>query len=173
MSMLAGPFAASAMVLAVGGAMKARRPEPTVGALRALNLPHSAVLVRVIGVLELVLGTSALAFDNRALAGLVGASYAVFAAFVLLALRRGTMLGSCGCFGRRDTPPTRTHVVLNIAFAGVAAAVALDPDPRVSLATATRDGLLTGVSFLVLTAATAGLVYLAFTSLAQLHAVRR
>ena len=52
---------------------------------------------------------------------LVAFAYAGFAVFVLVALRRGWALTSCGCFGRPDTPPTLTHVVLN-AGAAVSAA---------------------------------------------------
>jgi hypothetical protein len=55
----------------------------------------------------------------------VAASYLAFAAFVVAALRRGTMIGTCGCFGREETPPHATHVVLNLVLAGVAAAVAV------------------------------------------------
>ena len=34
--------------------------------------------------------------------------------------RRGTMIGSCGCFGREETPPHPSHVVLNLVLAAVA-----------------------------------------------------
>ncbi len=38
------------------------------------------------------------------------------------------MIGSCGCFGREDTPPHPSHVALNLVLAGVAAATAVvDP----------------------------------------------
>ena len=60
---------------------------------------------------------------------LVAASYLAFAAFVVAALRRGTMLGSCGCFGREDTPPHWSHVALNLALAGIAVALATQGDP--------------------------------------------
>ena len=49
---------------------------------------------------------------------LVAASYAAFTAFVLLARSRGGVLASCGCFGRADTPPTTTHVVVTAAPRG-------------------------------------------------------
>ena len=56
---------------------------------------------------------------------LVATSYLAFTAFVLAALRHGTMVGSCGCFGREDTPPHASHVVLNLALAGVAVGLAI------------------------------------------------
>ena len=37
------------------------------------------------------------------------------------------VLGSCGCFGRPDTPATGAHLVLTAALAATAAAVALSP----------------------------------------------
>ena len=39
---------------------------------------------------------------------------------VVLALRRGWALASCGCFGRPDTPPKVAHAVLNAAAAASA-----------------------------------------------------
>ena len=35
------------------------------------------------------------------------------------------MVGSCGCFGRKDTPPHPIHVVVNVALAATAAAAAV------------------------------------------------
>ena len=47
-------------------------------------------------------------------------AYAGFAVFILVALRRGWALSSCGCFGRPDTPPTPAHAVLNAGAAASA-----------------------------------------------------
>ncbi len=44
---------------------------------------------------------------------------------MVAALRKGTMIGSCGCFGREDTPPHWFHVVANLGLAGLAAGVAV------------------------------------------------
>ena len=57
----------------------------------------------------------------------VAAAYLLFSAFVALARHRGGVLGSCGCFGRPDTPATGAHLVLTAALAATAAAVALSP----------------------------------------------
>ena len=46
--------------------------------------------------------------------------YAGFTAFVVIALRRGGVLSSCGCFGRADTPPTRAHALVTGAASGTA-----------------------------------------------------
>ena len=68
--------------------------------------------MRVGSAAELALGVAAIAVGGAALWWAVAASYLAFGAFVLAALRKGTMIGSCGCFGREETPPHWTHVVL-------------------------------------------------------------
>lgn len=171
MHALAGPYAAAAVLLAVGGLSKASRPAPTVGALRALALPSRPVLVRVLGVFEVGVGVTALAFDSQVAAGMVAISYLAFAGFVVLALRRGTAVGSCGCFGRADTPPTLTHLVINVGAALVAAAVTARPSGT-SFAVTVGDQPLFGIPFAVLCLTCAGLAYLAFTRLAQLNGAR-
>ena len=171
MHALAGPYAAAAVLLAAGGLLKAARPGPTVGALRALRLPNGPWLVRVLGAVEVGAGATALAFDSRAAAALVAASYAAFAGFVIVALRRGTMIGSCGCFGRADTPPTPTHLVINLGAAAVSAGVAARP-AGTSFAAVVGDQPLLGIPFTMLCLTCAGLAYLAFTRLAQLQVLR-
>jgi hypothetical protein len=121
-----GPALAVAVLLALAGAQKLVDPVMTSGALRALGLPSSKPLVRVGSAAELALGVAAVAIGGAALWWLVAASYVAFSAFVVAALRRGTMIGSCGCFGREETPPHVSHVVLNIALAVIAAWAALD-----------------------------------------------
>jgi hypothetical protein len=119
---LTGPALVAAALLALAGAQKVLDPTMTVGALRALRLPSSPLLVRVGAGAELALGVAAIAVGGAALWLLVAASYIAFAAFVLAALRQGTMIGSCGCFGREETPPHWSHVALNLGLAAVAAA---------------------------------------------------
>src|SRR5262249_26684526 len=51
---------------------------------------------------------------------LVAVAYGLFAGFIIVALRRGWALTSCGCFGRPDNPPTIAHAVLNIGAAACA-----------------------------------------------------
>ena len=75
----------------------------------------------------MALGVAAVLAPGRVTAALVAAAYLVFTAFVALARHRGGVLGSCGCFGRPDTPATGAHLVLTAALAATAAAVALSP----------------------------------------------
>jgi Methylamine utilisation protein MauE len=125
MPALTGPALTAALLLAFAGAAKVVDPTMTVGALRALRLPSSPTLVRAGGGAELVLGLSAVTAGWAAVWWLVAASYLGFAAFVVAALRAGTMVGSCGCFGREETPPHPGHVVLDAALAAAAGAAAV------------------------------------------------
>ena len=54
-------------------------------------------------------------------AALVAVSYLAFAGFVVVALRSGAPISSCGCFGKVDTPPSLVHVVIDLVLAAVAA----------------------------------------------------
>jgi hypothetical protein len=84
---------------------------------------------------------------------LVALSYLAFAAFVVAALRRGTMVGSCGCFGREDTPPHVSHVVLNLVLAVVAlSATTFGRAPVDLLADRPADGAVLGAFTVVLVA---------------------
>jgi hypothetical protein len=125
MPAVTGPALTAALLLAFAGAAKAVDPAMTVGALRALGLPASRTWVRVGAAGELVVGLLAAAGGWAWIWWLVAASYLAFAAFVIAALRAGTMVGSCGCFGRDDTPPHPVHVVVDIALATTAATAAV------------------------------------------------
>ena len=124
MPLLTGPALVAAALLVVAGAAKVADPANTVGALRALHLRSSPALVRCGAAAEAVIGAAAILVGGAFLWALVAASYAAFAGFVVAALRAGTMIGSCGCFGHEDTPPHPLHVALDLALAGVAAAAA-------------------------------------------------
>ena len=120
-----GPALVAALLLAIAGAAKAVDPAMTAGALWALRLPSSRILVRAGAAAELLLGLLAMTAGWAVVWWLVAASYLAFAAFVVVALRAGTMVGSCGCFGREDTPPHPLHVVIDVALAATAAAAAV------------------------------------------------
>lgn len=124
MDPLTAPALVAAALLALAGAQKLLDPTMTVGALRGLRLPSSPLLVRAGSAAEVVLGVAAIVVGAPALWVLVAVSYLAFAAFVVAALRSGTMIGSCGCFGREETPPHASHVVLNVGLAAVAITVA-------------------------------------------------
>jgi len=174
-SVLAGPFAIAAALLAIGGAAKAARPRDTAQALTAVGVRVRGVpmrvFVRVGGAVELVIGVGALVTGHAAFAALVAASYLLFAAFVVVALRSGSPISSCGCFGKVDTPPSTVHVVIDVVFAVVAAAAAIVGD--VALPDVVADQPLLGVPFLFLVVIGLSLVYLAFTSLPKTMAAVR
>lgn len=122
--MLNGPALVAAVLLALAGAQKLVDPTMTVGALRALGLAASPWLVRAGAGTELLVGALALSIGGGALWVIVSLSYVLFAAVVVAASRRGSMIGTCGCFGRQETPPHPLHVVLNVGFAAAAAVAA-------------------------------------------------
>ncbi|KQU68248.1 MauE/DoxX family redox-associated membrane protein [Phycicoccus sp. Root101] len=132
---LAGPFLAVAGLLVVAGVPKVIDPLPLVRALRSAGFVvppgPGAALVRLFAVGEVVVGVWAVVAPGRASAALVAAAYLVFTLFVGRVLTRGGVLGSCGCFGKPDTPATRTHLVLTAAAALVAVALAADPPSAV------------------------------------------
>jgi hypothetical protein len=115
----------AAAVLAFAGAAKVLDPSMTAGALRAMGLPGAPGLVRAGAIAELVLGVLAVVVGGALLWGLVAASYAAFALFVAAALLTGRPMGTCGCFGRADIPPTWWHVAGNLVLGAAAAAGAL------------------------------------------------
>jgi len=176
MSVLAGPFAIAAVLLAAGGAAKAVRPRDTARALTAVGVRFprmlpGRVVVRIGGAIEAAIGVAALLVGGPVLCALVAASYLAFAGFVVVALRSGAPISSCGCFGKVDTPPSMVHVVLDVAFAGVAAAAAFTGG--VALPDVLGEQPLLGIPFLVLLVLGCSLVLLAFTSLPKTMAAVR
>src|SRR3954447_1313905 len=125
MDALAGPFAAAGTLLALGGMFKVAKPLPTAGALRAVGARPPVFAVRVLGAGEAAIGVAAVLSGSPALAALVGAAYLAFTAFVVLAMRGGTALQSCGCFGEVETPPSEVHVLVDVGFAFAALAAAV------------------------------------------------
>jgi hypothetical protein len=126
-SVAGGPFLAASGLLVLAGVPKLKDPMPLVRALRSARLPASRGLVRALAVVEVVVGVSAVVHPGRLTGTAVSASYLVFTAFVALTLRRGGVLGSCGCFGRPDTPPTVVHLAVTAAFAAAAGALVMAP----------------------------------------------
>jgi hypothetical protein len=165
----AGPFAIAAVLLGLGGVLKAVRPVDTANALHAAGLPVTSPIVRAGGVVETAVGGFGVVTGGRVAATLVAVSYGAFAVFVVAALRRGTPLASCGCFGKADTPPTVLHVVVNASAA--VAAVAVVAQPGVGLAAVLREQQLAGIPFLLLVACGVGFAYLALTSVPRVLAL--
>jgi hypothetical protein len=163
----AGPFAAATLLLAAAGAAKAHDPATTVGALRAAGRPVPPGVVRAGGAVELGIALWALVTGALLPALLVAASYLAFTGFVVVALRRRTPIGSCGCFGKVDTPPSVVHVVVNLGAAAAAVAVALGgPLP---IADVLADQPAFGIPFAALTLTATACAFLALTALPQLQ----
>lgn len=119
MPALTAPVLVAAVLLVIAGASKAVDPTMTVGALRALRLPSAPPVVRAGALAEAAIGVLAVVVGGALWWSLVAVSYLAFAAFVVAALRAGTMVGSCGCFGREETPPHPVHVALDLALAAL------------------------------------------------------
>jgi hypothetical protein len=171
MPALTGPALVAAALLALAGAQKLLDPTMTVGALRALRLPSAPWSVRLGSAVEVAIGVAAIAIGGAVLWALVAVSYLAFGAFVLAALRSGTMIGSCGCFGREETPPHWTHVVLDGALAVLAAATAVGSPGSPLKALADDPALGAGVASLA--AVAVFLLYAAFVDLPRTLAAGR
>ena len=171
MHVLAGPFAAFALLLGVAGGMKALQPLSTVRALRSAGLPATALLVRTLGAGEVIVAVAAWAVAGPVPAALVAVSYAAFAGFVLYARARGASISSCGCFGKADTPPTMSHVVVNLGAACIAIAAAVWParSPLGELSGSPDAGVPLALLILVV----AALAYLALAEWPRLVGVLR
>jgi Methylamine utilisation protein MauE len=152
---------AAALLLLAAGAAKVADPSRTAGALAAVAgairgrpTPVAPAAVRAGALAEAALGAATLVVGGRALSALVGLSYAGFAAFVAAARRTGAPVGTCGCFGRPDTPPRPLHVAVDAVFAGagVTGAVAgLDPLLSASPAAIVAAVVVAGVGYTALT----------------------
>lgn len=165
----AGPFLVAALLLTVAGALKAYDPATTAGALRRAGLRVPSGAVRVGGALEVVIGIAAVITGGPIAAGLVALSYLLFTAFVVVALTRHLPIGSCGCFGKIDTPPSAIHVVLNLGAVVTATAVALGPGGGIGDVLADQE--LLGLPFLLFVATATYLAFVALTTLPQLRSL--
>ncbi len=163
MEAIAGLVYLAAALLALGGVAKVARPAPTAGALRALHLPGPLGGVRLLGAAELVLGTAAIITGARALLVLVALAYLAFTLFVVAALRTGTNIQSCGCFGSVDTPPSLVHVGLDLGLAGVTLAAAIGGLPPIGTVWAGQPWA--GLPFALLLVVSVYLAYLLLTLL--------
>ena len=152
---------------------KAFEPGDTAHALRTLRVPVGRTGVRVGGAAEAVLATAALVTGLPALVALVALSYLVFAGVVVVALRSGRPISSCGCFGKIDTPPSWVHIGIDLASAAVAAAAAFATASEIALPDVLADQPLVGVPFLLLVGVGVGLVFLSLTALPKTLAAMR
>jgi hypothetical protein len=98
------------VLLAAGGASKARQPMPTVRSLRALGLPAPATGVRSLAVVEVLLGAVLVGWAGRWPCAAAAVLFAGFTAISVGLVRLGPGAGSCGCFGERSSRPSWWHV---------------------------------------------------------------
>jgi hypothetical protein len=166
-----GPFAIAAALLVVGGVLKALRPHDTAIAIEKLGVAVPQWLVRGGGAAEAVLGVLALSVASTIAAALVGASYALFFAFVAVALARRLPIASCGCFGRADSPPSLVHLGVNLG--AVVAAVAVATDSGLAPLDLVQRDLLEGAAYAVLVVVGVAAAALAVTTLPRLLVAAR
>lgn len=160
--MLAPAAAVFSLLLIVTGIAKIVRPADVEKALKRLGMPAFGGVGVAIGVVEVVVGAAALLIPQ--LLFIQAGMYALFAVWVFVALRSGSPIASCGCFGRDDTPPTVAHIALNVlavvvsslavigppldlevGFGGVATAVAIVVGVFLSYVLLTDAAILVGV----------------------------
>ncbi len=169
--MFDGPYLAACLLLVAAGLAKTMRPEDTARALgdllgRRPGLRLARLVVRLLAALEAAVGAAG--FLHPGGVGLVVAgSYAVFTGVVLYARRRGGPLSTCGCFGRADTPATRTHAVLTAALAAFAVGASLTGPPDLAQLVAHQP--LDGVPMLLTAVGIAAVAWMAMTLLATLR----
>lgn len=155
------PLLAAAGILALAGVAKLAQPAAAAAFLGSLGLPRSTVLVRAGALLELAVAAAVVARPVPAAAA-IALLFSAFAVVTAVRLRRGSGV-PCGCFGERETPPSRVHLALNLACAatGIAAALAHVPAYSTLASTAPAEAavaLLAAVAAALL--AQAGLVLL-------------
>ena len=123
MEYVAAVYLMAAVLLGAAGASKAVTPEPASAALARLQLYHRPWAVRLLGLVELLVATSAFILGGIVPATALAALYAGFAVVAAAMVRSGSD-EPCGCFGRIEMPATRRHVIANIlaVVVGLAAA---------------------------------------------------
>ena len=156
-------YASAAVLLVIAGTVKLARPATTADLIDDLGVPtlgsvDATGLTRALGVVEVVLGLTALVAEIPAVAVVVGLLYLLFAVVVVRAMRLGAE--SCGCFGRVDAPPSWWHVVGNGALAASSFVAAggrsplevMDGQPLGGLGFVAVVGVLAGIELVVFTA---------------------
>lgn len=171
MNPLIAPALAASALLVLAGLPKTLRPRDAVGALASVGRPVPPWLVRLGGLVEAGIGAATLVAGDRWLLALTGLSYAGFTGFVVVALRRGGSVATCGCLGRPDTPPTRTHVAVTATLAATCfAAIAGSPVGLARLDAVTPPRF---AAMLVYVALLVALTWLLLAELPRLRPARR
>lgn len=123
---LAGPYFIFATLLVVSGVPKLSNPAATTRALEGLGLPRKRWFGQAVGLVEIFVGIAAISVGGRFPAAAMAVLYLGFAGFILYGLR-SSKVSSCGCFGEGDTPPSRLHLGIDVAAAGVATVLVARP----------------------------------------------
>ncbi|MDQ1376115.1 MAG: Methylamine utilization protein MauE [Acidimicrobiaceae bacterium] len=135
-----GVAALAELLLVVTGFQKLLAPRSAADALQSVGLRVPPSVVRLGAAAELVVGAGALASGRPFFTALAALCYTVFAVFIAIAMtsarRRPEQVSSCGCFGGLrnnvvETPPTRAHLVFDVAAAMVCLAATLWPSAGV------------------------------------------
>ena len=160
-------FFLAAELLVWSGAAKLLRPEPSLDFLRVARLPSRRPAARTLGAVELAVGAACLLAPTPTSAALLAALYVGFAAVLAAALTGVVAVSSCGCFGAKETPPSRLHLATNVL--GAAAGVALTVGPRLrGLLGVAASTPFRGLPVVVGLAAAGWLTVLAMTTLPEL-----
>lgn len=167
MNALAGPLYIVTGVFVVAGFAKTIRPSATATALAAIRVPSALRVARAMGVAEIIIGVAALATGHWFAWALIAVAYAGFTMFVLWALQAESNVGSCGCFGADDTPPTPGHAAFNAAATAIALLAATDPVRMADFGGSTYEL----IGLIVVVAIGTTLAVLALTSLPRVLAL--
>jgi hypothetical protein len=168
--LLAALLYSAAALLVAAGAVKLRRPKPTVDALAGVGLPGRRVLVRSLAIVEIAVGVGVFLWPG-AFAPALALLYASFAGFVSYVLAKNLPLSSCGCLGETDTEPSRVHVAVTAAAAVVGLVAGFAPPKAASDLLA--DTPVAGTFFLATVVAACYLTYLVLVSLPDAFAAYR
>jgi hypothetical protein len=143
----AGTTIACAALLVIVGVPKLWHPDGTVIALRSVGLTRTgAMSARLLTIVEVGVGAVAVVVGTRWADAAVSLLYLGFSGFLVLALRAST--ATCGCTGKVDTPPTRTHLAMTALFAAGSAAAAIDGSQTGVLAVARTASPATAITLL-------------------------
>ncbi len=122
-------FYLAAGILIIAGIGKLINPRSSGRVLTALGLSPAEPAARGLGAIELVVGGVAL--TNPRLGGTgVAILYFGFAGFLVFLLKRRPAIGSCGCMGAKDVPPSALHSFLNLIAGSIGLVTVLTPGVR-------------------------------------------
>jgi hypothetical protein len=128
---VAGLVWAGALLLAAAGLAKIFRPDPTGRAIRAVAMPRAAFLgstamVRMLGLIEVLVGTAVLGVSGPIPAALLAVSYLVLTVVAAVMIGQAPT-ADCGCFGASAEPVSRWHIAVNAAYTLIAASAVAWP----------------------------------------------